>query len=244
MQNGKAFSIIELSIVIMIIALLVVAIAAGQKLLKNSELKTAVHELNLYQNAWQNFYIKYRALPGDMSNAYDFFNNLSSCTDDDTNSVSTGCNGNGDAQIALSTEAANVWRHLSLAELIPGSFTGELNVPARLAENVPESVLRSNGYSIFYDETHGPLNLNIYANSLFLGGSANNSDVATNAAALEVQDAYQLDSKLDDGFATTGKFLGAEHSACYTAAGSSPDYLGSTYNLNSTALCSLQIILN
>ncbi len=61
----SAFSLIELSIVLIIIGLLIAGITGGASLIKNSELRSAISEARGYQVAVNGFYSLYNQLPGD-----------------------------------------------------------------------------------------------------------------------------------------------------------------------------------
>ena len=64
-KKKSAFSLIELSIVLIIIGLLIAGITGGASLIKNSELRSAISEARGYQVAVNGFYSLYNQLPGD-----------------------------------------------------------------------------------------------------------------------------------------------------------------------------------
>jgi len=64
-SKKSAFSLIELSIVLIIIGLLIAGITGGASLIKNSELRSAIAEARGYAVAVNGFYSQYNALPGD-----------------------------------------------------------------------------------------------------------------------------------------------------------------------------------
>lgn len=64
-KKRKAFSLIELSIVLIIIGLLVAGVTGGASLIKNAELRSITSEARGYQTAVNSFYAKYGGLPGD-----------------------------------------------------------------------------------------------------------------------------------------------------------------------------------
>ena len=68
-NKKKAFSLIELSIVLIIIGLLVAGVTGGASLIKNAELRKIVEEARGFQTAVNSFYAKYNALPGDFGTA-------------------------------------------------------------------------------------------------------------------------------------------------------------------------------
>ena len=66
--NFLAFSLIELSIVLIIIGLLVAGITGGQSLIKSAKLRAFMNELNGYKQAVSSFYVAKDRLPGDLNN--------------------------------------------------------------------------------------------------------------------------------------------------------------------------------
>lgn len=61
----SAFSLIELSIVLIIIGLLIAGVTGGASLIKSSQLRAAISEARGYAVAVNGFYSQYSALPGD-----------------------------------------------------------------------------------------------------------------------------------------------------------------------------------
>lgn len=69
----RGFSLVELSIVLVILGLLTGGILAGQSLIRASELRSVSTELQRYSSAIYSFRDQYMALPGDMLNATSFW---------------------------------------------------------------------------------------------------------------------------------------------------------------------------
>jgi prepilin-type N-terminal cleavage/methylation domain-containing protein len=97
----NAFSLIELSVVLVIIGVLMGAIFKGQDLLDVAKVRSVVHDLQHIKVAFHNYQDTYGTLPGDDSNATTRFG-----------SGVTNGNGNGLIEAA---ESANVWVHLNKA---------------------------------------------------------------------------------------------------------------------------------
>jgi prepilin-type N-terminal cleavage/methylation domain-containing protein len=68
-NKSSAFSLIELSIVLIIIGLLIAGITGGASLIKNSELRSVMGESRGYAVAVNGFYSQYAYLPGDYATA-------------------------------------------------------------------------------------------------------------------------------------------------------------------------------
>ena len=133
MSHG--FSLLELSIVLVIIGLLAGGVIVGQELVKQSELRTYITQTNSFKTSINTFKSKYNALPGDMRNAVRYWGAQAGGTTDgyDTTCRALGfaspatdartCNGDGSGQIDWK-EAWRGWQHLSNAGLTDGTFTG------------------------------------------------------------------------------------------------------------------------
>src|SRR3954471_15989161 len=63
------FTLIELSIVLVIIGLVVGGVLVGQDLIKAAQIRSAVSKIEKYNTAVHTFRTKYNALPGDIPNA-------------------------------------------------------------------------------------------------------------------------------------------------------------------------------
>ncbi len=108
MQNCKkikAFSLIEISIALVIIGLLTGAVLKGKHLLDSAQLNALLAQINQYKLAINHFTEQYGALPGDYSEA-----------SSNIDTALTNGDGNG---IVNGDETKNFWQHLHAAKLIP-----------------------------------------------------------------------------------------------------------------------------
>lgn len=226
MRNG--FSLVELSIVLVILGLLAGGILAGQSLIKAAELRRMVTDMNRYTTAIYSFRDKYFALPGDMNNATSFWgDNNTLCADAAiTNGTPGTCNGNGNGlvnQLSPSiynySEAYQAWVQLAYAGLIEGQYTGN-RVAAGVftigpGQSAPQTARRNMLWLSTGDA--GGCRTALYAsdtsyNALYLIGTGltpptgPNTD-CPNGPSLNAEDAYNVDVKTDDGKASTGNFL-------------------------------------
>jgi len=158
-SRSRGFTLIELSIVLVIIGLLVGGILVGQNLIHAAELRSIITDVERLKTAINAFESKYDCLPGDCPNATDYFGTASVCPGGPGTGTQT-CNGNGngdidfgatagDPSIAGNQELFLIWQHLSNAGLIAGSYTGfndGINYyDAKVGVNVPASKISGGG---------------------------------------------------------------------------------------------------
>src|SRR4051812_44105300 len=65
-MSRTGFTLIELSIVLVIIGLVVGGVLVGQDLIKSAGIRSQISQLEKYDTAIQTFRTKYNALPGDI----------------------------------------------------------------------------------------------------------------------------------------------------------------------------------
>ncbi len=106
--NQKGFTLVEIAIVLVIVGLLVGGVLKGQAMIQNAKVKKTVKMADELRAAVMTFYDKYGMYPGDENQ---------STPPGDT------YNGNGNGRIDIA-ERFEVFRDLSLAGLISGSYTG------------------------------------------------------------------------------------------------------------------------
>jgi prepilin-type N-terminal cleavage/methylation domain-containing protein len=67
-MHGKCgFTLIEMSLVLVIIALIVGGILVGQDLIKAAEARAQISQIEKYNSAVNTFRAKFQAIPGDMA---------------------------------------------------------------------------------------------------------------------------------------------------------------------------------
>ena len=156
-ENG--FTLIELSVVIVLIGLIVASVVGAQKLIEQAKLRSIITDFNNYKTALNAFRLEYNALPGDLTRATSYWP-----------TASTG-NGNGNRMIEVAggvtyhAESTYVWQQLVLGGLIEGAYVGGdvinggCSCPARfvIGENAVQAPLNNNNnfYSIYYNRTSG-----------------------------------------------------------------------------------------
>ena len=118
-MQKQGFSLVELSIVLVILGLLTGGILTGQSLIRAAELRSVTTEFQKYQTAAMTFRDRYFALPGDMRNATDFWGAMTNCGAASPAGTGTQtCNGNGNGSIDTATASGRTgenfgfWRQL------------------------------------------------------------------------------------------------------------------------------------
>lgn len=207
-QGG--FTLIELSIVLVIIGLIVGGVLVGQDLIKAAELRATLTQLEKYDAATMTFRGKYNGLPGDISTAANFgFTTTgqgsalgNALVDRVTNSSNT----------LLDAEAALFFRHLSQANMTSEPTTQTDGTAANvdsISATLPLSKMGKGNYV-------GVMNIS-GVNQMFIAGMAVTDGTVTFTDAITPNEAFQIDSKKDDGVATTGSVIAVSNFATANA---------------------------
>jgi prepilin-type N-terminal cleavage/methylation domain-containing protein len=196
------FTLVELSIVVIIIGLLITGISAGASLMEQARLNTVITDLQTYKVAFNAFTSTYKQFPGDINSASVYW--PTGCV----TSVNTDCNGNGNGQIDSNIEALLVWNHLYLAGFISSGIIPLDNTITivTVGQNTPASKISGAGYQMaegigFNWET----GVKLVGIARPTAGSQSLDD-----PSLTSSQAFNIDTKIDDGFIdNTGAAAGA-----------------------------------
>ena len=245
-EKKSGFSLVELSIVLVILGLLVGGVLTGQSLIRAAELRAVTTEYSRYITAVQSFRDKYFALPGDMNNATAFWGAAhatpATCNTTSSSTALT-CNGDGNGQIAYGApEMFRAWQHLANAGLIEGSYTGVDGPGTILGTNVPRSKLSSAGWSMTsgfsgdYPTLHFPTT-SATSNKLTFGAVG----TWTTVAVIKPEELWNIDTKLDDGLPPTGAVR--TYTTSYLTNCTNGTTNTATYQLSNTSVaCSIVFI--
>ena len=200
----KGFTLVELSISLVIIALIAGSVLAAQELIEQSNRRKFLKELSDYITAINSFEEKYDGLPGDITNAKTIW---TSCTDNPPNNY---CNGDGNGNYDAEFEGLRAWEQLNWAEftnfkpecpdLLTYSFCSPTYSRRYVAGvNVPKTILTDeSAYKIENRSGQGDV--------IRLGSSYDSSTgFELRGATISPQDAWEFDLKIDDGIAGTGE---------------------------------------
>jgi prepilin-type N-terminal cleavage/methylation domain-containing protein len=210
----KGFTLVELSIVLVIIGLIVGGVVGGQSLIESAKRNSVVAEVQGMKMHINAFDLQYDALPGDFTEATDYWGT-------DNQNV----NGDGDWQIewTLPGETYRAFQHIALADIGRYELADEPNNYAYPVSSIGGGAVYLLGYMTIYDKSANYI-------SLGKGPISNRRD-----SAVTVKDAVAIDKKMDDGVADKGDVLvGANSNASCTngATGGS----GGTYTLSDTSI--------
>ena len=185
----KAFSLVELSIVLVILGLLVGGILSGKHLIHAAEINAQIRDFGQMQQAITSFRDKYFGLPGDITNATSFWGTASNCAaTSNTYDGPTTCNGNGNGKIDFyAVETTRAWQQLGNAGLIPGKYTGaQWGVAPIIGIHLPPGKLPHSYYAL-------------YDGQGFFGGAMNVLALSVGNTPIDSQDIWTIDKKMDDG---------------------------------------------
>jgi prepilin-type N-terminal cleavage/methylation domain-containing protein len=207
-KNG--FTLVELSIVLVIIGLIVGGVVGGQALIASARIGAQVQQLNQHETAYRAFQLQYDAIPGDMIDASDYW--AGATNGDGNNRITDSAN----SAHSIPNENLAFFEHLSLAKIIPETYINVWTLgqgyPA-LEINKGKGMIAGgqiyNGISSSYqisqsevDKQHiAALYLNVARPTAVASQYNDGSGVMTPSSA------KNIDKKMDDGVARTGKFL-------------------------------------
>lgn len=215
-RNG--FTLVELSIVLVIIGLVVGGIVMGQAMYRSAQFAKIGRDAQKYKTAVNTFKLKYGQLPGDYDRAYENFGITGCVSAFDCNGNNNGYAGKNDTWPQL-VEFLAMWRDLSYAKLIDlpvpadgrHSMLGGNAIPGR---NVPRGAIEGSGFCYYPIPVSG--NLAGGMGYLYVGDY---STFPSSSSCLSIpaptklwnnEDIRAFDTKFDDGVASSGEIRGAD----------------------------------
>jgi prepilin-type N-terminal cleavage/methylation domain-containing protein len=217
------FTLVELSIVLVIIGLIVGGIFVAQELIHASKIRSTVSQYNRYVSSIYTFLGKYQYLPGDIipekADAY----GLATCYTSGGSFINNAGDGfppdgciqehfvtSGNGTIDRSTlESSNFFQHLSASGIVEGGYT----MRGWITGDVGDTYAVSQLDTMFYpDNVTAPSgDYSPGASSFILGVSFQGFLVSASLSNIfdrfSPYDAYGMDSKIDDGSPSKGIFF-------------------------------------
>jgi len=230
-QHG--FTLIELSIVLVIIGFVVGGVLVGQDLIRAGEVRATLAQVEKYNTAANTFRSKFGYLPGDINPTsaaqFGFAARGSVRGEGDGNGNLEGVNNSPTPAGILqgAGETIMFWVDLSSAvagNLIEGGFNTASSTPPLASADItgtnlnlylPQAKIGRGNYFYAYGGTYTPdgntfygLGVNYFGLSAVSGilSSSNNGRLAS-AATIPVIQAYAMDTKVDDGLPQSGNVL-------------------------------------
>ncbi|MEK6745781.1 MAG: prepilin-type N-terminal cleavage/methylation domain-containing protein [Pseudomonadota bacterium] len=238
-SKKQGFTLIELSIVLVIIGLIVGGVLVGRDLINSAAIRSQISQIEKYNTAANTFKLKYGGLPGDLlatdAASLGFFKFASGPATGwgDNNGAITTTNSSGDA--FCRDEVLIFWQHLVEAKMIEGSYS------ANVGTNPGD--INSNGFAAVMPTTHEMINAHlpeakigrsasIIAGANWVAGSRGGANYFAISGINEMfggtsgylrnstnpftpQEAYNIDVKMDNGVPNSGKVIATDETAAY-----------------------------
>lgn len=214
MNRQQGFTLIELSIVLVIIGLIAGGVLMGRDLIEAAKMRSTINELQQYRTAINTFRLKYNCIPGDCPNAVAFGLGTSGGPGDNGNGngdIDSGGNGNagasntgtiGGGYWTSDKEMGNFWYHLQKAGLIQSNLTGYTTPFTSAADYAPKLKNFDNVY-LWVFSLFNSVNGSVTPNQrvMIIGGM----DASLNYnISFSVNQSYYIDLKMDDGAPASG----------------------------------------
>ncbi len=230
-MKKSGFSLLELSIVLVIIGLIAGGIVAGSAMIRAAELRSVLTDIERFKTAHNTFRDKYLGIAGDLKNATAFWGTSTGCATDNTAGGIGTCNGDNNGGVTrpftTSLEPALYWQHMALAGLISGSYTGEYDSGGLASDwftagvNLPEGSINGSGYLIHQGTGATYIGKNAPHDFIRIGTRSTSGHY--NGSLFNAEESWNIDIKTDDGLASTGNVWGVRGSGstgCVDAAAS------------------------
>lgn len=229
--NGTAqrgFTLIELSMVLVVIGLIVGGLLVGQDLIRAAAVRATISQIEKYNTAVNTFRGKYGYLPGDIkdpeASQFGFQSRGQYAGEGDGNGVIQGIASNASGQNSGNWENCGeipmFWADLSAAHLIDSTFNtaSETSVPGsditltttpNINAYLPQAKLGKGNYIYVWSGGISGIDARNYFGLSTVTSIPTPADGGgvVSGFDLSVQEAYAIDKKFDDGLPLSGKVL-------------------------------------
>lgn len=212
-KSQTGFTLVELSIVLVIIGLMVGGVLVGKELIRSAELRAFAKDIEDVKMAAITYKAKFNYYPGDNPKASTYW---PSC-----DTPATNCDGDGNGRIEWNLgkeEDLRFWQQLGDTGMYRGSYSGQANGSNERVPGDSTPINPINGsYQVNYSVPSDPI---LGKTGNFFGTS--NLVPATYLVGnmFTVREAESIEIKLDDGNPGTGKMfaIGSSAGDCTTKA--------------------------
>ena len=209
-NSQKGFTLVELSIVLVIIGLLIGGILAAQSMIGTAKIQALVRQVGQFDAAVTNFQTKFNGLPGDV-NAVSAAGGGAGLSDGNGLITSTG---SGTASATFSGEIGTFWHDLSISGF---STNGNGTNGTTFVQTLAAGPLVVSGVNANAPKAAGGASTGTFvgfgagtSNYYMLGTTGNTSNAGAwvpavgGTGAVKPTDALAIDTKMDDGVPTSG----------------------------------------
>ncbi len=203
----RGFTLVELSMVLLVIGLIVGGILVGQSLKVSAGIRSTISQVQQLNAGMNAFLGKYSYLPGDIpvnKNVAFFGGTLGSPTIPPTGEPTLLGNGRFDdgasltvGNAGLTGELQDFWLYLSTARMIEEHYRNPSPAQPVIGTNYPDTRMDKGGIIAV---SEGSVNY-----WLFIGAATTTNDMDMGATSgMYPEEAFGIDIKLDDGLANVG----------------------------------------
>jgi prepilin-type N-terminal cleavage/methylation domain-containing protein len=254
-MRQRGFTLIELSIVLVIIGLIVGGVLVGRDLISSAAVRAQITQIEKFNQAANTFRGKYGYLPGDIpaqpAAQFGFAARGTQQGEGDGNGIIEGIawtNGSPLGEWQAAGETTMFWTDLSFAGLIPGNYTqgtsttfpgggvvGNTDITGSALDLwLPKGAVGQGNYVYVWSASGYSVSVgsNYFGLSAVISILAQSANGTINSGrGLTVAQAYNIDSKIDDGLPQTGRVITEllNHDQSWT------DYVNALYSPPSTA---------
>lgn len=209
-SNEAGFTLVELSIVLVVIGLIIGGVLKGQEMIQSARLKSTMQQVQAIQAAHVTFKDKYGGMPGDLLDANTLLGASVGAGWGACDGSANNCDGDSVIEGRNTAESLLYWQHLAAGGMITGIVLDDAPV-ASFGAGLPAAPV-GGGLELWNGTINGR-----FSHWLLLP-----TRPATNGGPFDGDQLAQLDKKYDDGRPGTG-WIRAFTGACMTNnAGNAP----------------------